>query len=136
MTPLVFYIYIIISMVFGFCIGYVSTCRLSNGIIIGIILSVIVGCVVGAAIDNANIQMTATTSVANLTIVDSFQGMGFLGGNDLTVKLSNGKILHFEDPYKWKKFNVGNQYNFTIYNYVSMIEGKGQYYDYDYLGVV
>jgi hypothetical protein len=71
-----------------------------------------------------------------MTIVDSFQGTTFLGGNDLTIRLSNGKVLHFWDPYEWKKFHVGDQYNFTRWDTVSMISGHRQSYNYNYLGVV
>jgi hypothetical protein len=89
------------------------------------------------ATDGAVMTSTATSHNASNTIVDSYDGGYYLLlWHDLSIKLENGKILKFNDPYKWKQFKVGSQYNYTEYSAFSYIQGNVTYTDYDYIGVI
>jgi hypothetical protein len=140
MTPFEFQIYAAFVFIWSFLTGYYCTARyitgILGGVVVGVIVAIFVGGITIVIFDDMVSTETIKFSVTNLTIVDSFQGTGFLGGNDLTIKLSNGKVLHFLDPYEWKKFKVGDQYNFTRWERTSMITGTHESFNYDYLGVV
>jgi hypothetical protein len=87
--------------------------------------------------DNMVIEETTVGQPASTKIVDKYDGGYYLlFWHDLSIKLENGKILKFDDPYKWKQFEVGGQYNYTKYQAFSHVEGNVTYADYTYMGVI
>ncbi len=70
------------------------------------------------------------------TIIDRYDGGYMLMYHDLSIKLENDKIIKINDPYEWKQYTVGSQYNYTRYDYISYVYGNQTGYTYEYIGVI
>jgi len=133
-----FQISVAVVTVLGFLIGY-SAVRTITGIklaiVSGLLLSAMSGGFFALCLDNQISDESTIQSPLSLIVVDTFAGSNLLG-NDLSIKLSDGRILHYSDPYMWKQFSPGGLYNCTKYERVSYLRGNSSRIDYTYIGVI
>jgi hypothetical protein len=137
-----FWGYMAIVMIISFFFAYFLFPPRNFGFPIRITIGICVALIVtfsvfGNMMDTAVISETAISSNVSSKIIGSYDGGMFLFVfPDHSIKLENGKILKFDDPYTWKQFKEGNYYNYTKNEAFSYLQGNVTFYDYTYKGVI
>jgi len=123
----------IMGALFGAILGYTLISH-RWGTVITIIFTLLcalfAGGFTGILIDNTYSRQTISCEPVNFTILATFQQHTFFG-EDLTAKLDNGYIVHYNDPYLWKSVKPGDVYQATIFKFQSFRKGNVSGYIYD-----
>jgi len=133
-----FQIFVAVVTVLGFLMGYFAVSPITGitgAIVPGLLGAALCGGFFAFYLDNQVSSESTILTPVSLTVVDTFAGTNILG-NDLTVKLSDGRIVHYSDPYVWKQFSPGSLYNCTKYERISYLNGNSSRIDYTYIGVI